>query len=121
MTAYATFNPTSLLVSGDAHSRPVTILSGQNLKRGAVVGRITASDKYTLCVAGASDGSQVPAAVVAGDVDASSADTTAPAYFEAEVIGEQLVLDASWTLDTLDAAFRVAGSQIYVRKAGALG
>ena len=75
MAISSLYNPTALFAgSDDFEHRLVTVLSGQNLKRGTVVGRITASDKYKLATAGAADGSQFAATfgIVAADVDASS-------------------------------------------------
>lgn len=53
----------------------VTLISGQNLKAGEVVGKITASGKFTDFNAGAADGSQTAAGILLFDCDASSADT----------------------------------------------
>ncbi|MCC6366352.1 MAG: head decoration protein [Bryobacterales bacterium] len=52
----------------------VTVVSGQNLTTGTVVGVITASGKVTQLAPGASDGSQNAAGVLLLDVDASAAD-----------------------------------------------
>lgn len=52
----------------------VTVVSGQNLTTGAVVGVITASGKITQLAPGASDGSQNAAGVLLLDVEASAAD-----------------------------------------------
>lgn len=51
-----------------------TLIAGQNLKLGAVVGKITANGKYTAVAPSASDGSQTAAAVLLADVDATSED-----------------------------------------------
>lgn len=55
----------------------VTLITGQNLTLGAVLGKITASGKYTAVDPAASDGSQTAAAVLLADVDATSADKKA--------------------------------------------
>lgn len=55
----------------------VTLITGQNLTLGAVLGKITASGKYTAVAPSASDGSQTAAAVLLADVDATSADKKA--------------------------------------------
>jgi len=62
--------------NGHRSRETVTILSGQNLKAGAVVGIVTASGKYKIAdnVTPASDGSQTAKAVLLEDVDASAAD-----------------------------------------------
>lgn len=55
----------------------VTLITGQNLAPGAVLGKITASGKYTAVDPAASDGSQTAAAVLFDPVDASAADKPA--------------------------------------------
>lgn len=55
----------------------VTILTGQNLIRGTLLGKITATGKYTKCDSAAVDGSQTPAVILAEDCDASAADKQA--------------------------------------------
>ncbi len=52
----------------------VTVISGQNLATGTVVGIITASGKVTQVAPAAVDGSQNAVAVLAFPVDASAAD-----------------------------------------------
>jgi len=59
----------------------ITLVSGQNLTRGAPLGRITTSGKYTQYNPNASDGSQTFVALLAEDVDASSGDEKGVAYF----------------------------------------
>ena len=49
----------------------VTIASGENLTRGAVLGKVTANGKYVLSASAAVDGSEDPVAVLAEDTDAS--------------------------------------------------
>jgi hypothetical protein len=83
---------------------------------------IGATDKYVPCVASAIDGSQVPAAVLAADTDATGADAATVAYFAGEFAFEKMTVDASWTsAAALDAAFRQAGLPIYIRSLGVLG
>lgn len=52
----------------------VTLITGQKLVAGTVLGKITASGKYTTLAPAASDGSQTAAAVLVFDTDATSAD-----------------------------------------------
>lgn len=52
----------------------VTIISGQNLAIGTVVGKITASGKYTILAPAAIDGSEVAAGIMTAAVDASAGD-----------------------------------------------
>ena len=55
-----------------------TLISGQNLLAGRVLGKITASGKYTALAPAASDGSEVAAAILVVDTDASGGDKTCP-------------------------------------------
>lgn len=59
---------------------PITLVSGQNLVRGTVLGRITDGGKYTAYVSTAEDGSQVPRAILGKDTNATSADQKTWAY-----------------------------------------
>lgn len=88
--------------------------------RGALLGRITATDKYIPAVVGASDGSQLPVTfvVLAYDADATAGDVRVPAYEVGEYAFEKMTVDSSWTFATLDAALRAANSQIHVRSLG---
>jgi hypothetical protein len=56
----------------------LTLLTGTSYLVGHVLGKITASGKYTLCNPAAADGSQTAAAVVLFDTDASGGDKTSP-------------------------------------------
>ena len=124
---YASYDPTSLFAGAwPVRHRPVTVASGANaagtvLARGTLLGRVTATDKYIPCVKTAADGSQNPAAVLAADLDASAADAVGPAYDAGEFAAEKLILDASWSIATLQAALRQAASRIYARTVGVLG
>lgn len=54
----------------------ITLLIGTNYPSGAVLGRITASGKYTLSAATGADGAQVAVAVLLYPVNATLADAT---------------------------------------------
>lgn len=78
----AAHDPNGLFASeAPVYIRPITLVSGQNLPAGAVLGRITTGGKFALSVATASDGSQTPVAVLLGAVDASAGDKSALAAF----------------------------------------
>src|SRR5690348_9056987 len=71
------------LLAGDADdlvTRKVTLVAGQTLVRGAVLGIITASGKYTLSASAAADGSQAPDSILAQDCDATAADAECLIY-----------------------------------------
>jgi len=78
-------------------------------------------DKYIPCVRTATDGSQVPVCVSAWNVDVTSADVVAPAYFHGTFAGQVLIFDASWTYTGLEDAFRVNNIPIFVKDLGVLG
>ncbi|MCK7615188.1 head decoration protein [Roseibium sediminicola] len=112
----ASYQPGGLIV-GDfpVAIRYVTILSGQVQPRGAVMGRVTASDKYILSLAAAGDGSETPAEVLAVDVDASGGDVVAPVYSAGEFAADQMTFGTGHDADTVETAFRLAGRSMFVR------
>jgi len=89
-------------------TKNVTIATGASATyaRGTVLGMITASGKFTKSVATATDGSQVPQAILADAVDASSADQLAGVYLMGEFNQNRLAYDATWTTSTLALALR---------------
>jgi len=68
-----------------------TIITGAALSRGSVLGKITASGKYTLCDKDAVDGSEVPVAVLMDYVDAAAADKEGPIAVTGQFIEESLI------------------------------
>jgi Bacteriophage lambda head decoration protein D len=58
------------------HVDELTLISGQDLAAGVVVGRITASGKYTTYDNGAANGAEVAAGIMYAAVDASGGDVT---------------------------------------------
>ena len=94
--------------------RIITIASGSNLTKGAVLGRITASGKFILSAAGASDGSETPDAILAERIDASAEDKQAVVYFSGEFNENALTLGTGHTLDSIRASFRLKG--IFLRR-----
>lgn len=105
------------LIAGNSHdliSKKVTIPSGDVLTRGAVLGKITADGNYTLSLSAAGDGSEVPDAVLAEDVDASGGDVGAMAYFRGDFVASELTIGTGHTVDTITDAFRTKGIAIIV-------
>lgn len=93
--------------------RMVTIASGANLTKGAVLGKITASGKYKLSASAASDGSEVPDAILAETANAASADVQAVVYFSGEFNELALTLGAGHTASSIKAGLR--DKNIYLR------
>ncbi len=90
----------------------VTITGGVLLQQGSVLGRIDSSGDYKLSDAGATDGSQIPDAILLHETDASSGDVKAHAYFSGEFNSHVLNLGAGHTLDSVTLSFR--GRSIFI-------
>ena len=81
------------LIAGDFHivTDEVILISGQNRTRGAVLGRITASGKYTHVDDAAADGSEIARAVLIEDTDATAGDlSNTPVYLTGEFNRDKL-------------------------------
>lgn len=74
-----------------------TLITGQNLVRGAVLGRITASNKLTLAADAAVDGSETPVGILVHDIDATAADKACQIYVGGCFNNSKLTWDASFT------------------------
>lgn len=104
------YTPDNLIVGEDVvNSRSITLISGQNLLRGALLGRITTGGKYNLSLSAASDGSQVPDAILAEDCNASAGDKTAIAYFTGGFNSSKVTLGASHTVASVREGLRAKG------------
>lgn len=96
------------LFAGDypVNTDSITLASGQNLVRGSVLGRVTSSGKWVLSTSGASDGSQNPAAILAEDTNATSADTITTVYLSGDFNERALTFGASHTAASTKQALR---------------
>lgn len=90
-------------------SRQITLDSGQDLTRGAVLGKITAGGNYTLSLAASGDGSQTPDAVLAEDCDASGGDKVTVAYFRGDFNENQVTIGTGHTADSIREGLRAKG------------
>ncbi|MBF0153250.1 MAG: head decoration protein [Magnetococcales bacterium] len=78
--------------NGSISRETVTILSGQNLEAGAILGKVTASGKYRELNPAGIDGSETAVAILYGNIDASTADTEGVAIVRlAEINANELV------------------------------
>ncbi len=103
-----TYTPDNL-IAGDYPlvTGEVTIASGQNLQRGAVLGRITTSGECVLVDSAATDGSENPVGVLAEDCDASAAAKShVPYYLAGEFNESALIFGGSDTAATHRDALR---------------
>lgn len=109
-TVSAAFNHDNL-IAGDAVNAVTEsiVLDTGNLKRGAVLGRITATGKLVLSASAAADGSQTPVAILAEDADATAADQTTVAYFTGEFNTAALTLGAGHTIASITEGLRDRG------------
>lgn len=84
----------------------VTVVNGQNLKLGAVIGRVSATQKVKALDPSATDGSEVAAGVVLQSIDASSAEKTNGLIVsrQAIVADHALIWPASITTEEKTAA-----------------
>jgi len=89
--------------------------SGQDLPRGAVLGKISATGKYVLSDTGAGDGSEDPVLVLAEAVDASGGDRTSAIYETGEFNQDTLTFGTGHSAST--AATKALG---LCRAAGAV-
>ncbi len=115
--ATETYTPDNL-IAGDfpVETSTVTIVSGQNLTRGALLGKITASGKFTLSASGAGDGSEVPIAVLAEDTDASGGDVSnVPVYVSGDFNEGQVTFGTGHTADSV--RWDLYGRGIYLKSA----
>lgn len=108
------------IIAGNAHDlvgRKITLISGQNLSRGAVLGKITASSKYNLSLAAAGDGSETPDLILAEDTDASAGDVETMAYARGDFIEDNLTFGTGHTADSTREGLRGKGITL-IKKGG---
>lgn len=109
------------LIAQNAHllvDESITLASGQNLKRGAVLGKITASGKYVLSLAAASDGSQTPSRILAVDTDASAGDKTTVVYRRGDFQSQAVILGAGHTVASVTPVLSAANIELISTQGG---
>jgi len=104
-----TYTPDRLVLGGKPVAQKVTILTGQNLLRGAVLGKITVTGEYILSLSAAVDGSQTPDAILAQPINATAADKEALAYFTGEFNDAAIILGTAHTVATVWEGLRAKG------------
>jgi hypothetical protein len=97
------------------------ILTDHNadLKRGSVLGRITASGKWILSASAAGDGSAVPRGILAYDVPDPGAEISVAIYDQGSFVSEKLIYGTGHTAATVEAALRAASINIRLKSVGA--
>jgi len=92
------------------------LITGQNLVRGAVLGKITASGKLNLSLSAAADGSQTPYAILAADTDATAADNdSTPIYIAGSFNEDALTIGTAHTAASIKDGLRAL--DIFLRPA----
>ncbi|MFQ5510198.1 MAG: head decoration protein [Leptospirillia bacterium] len=96
------------LIGGDLKlvTESVTLALGQNLLRGALLGKITGSGEYVLSLAAALDGSEVPVAVLVADTNATTGATVAGIYLAGEFNENAITFGAGHTAASVKDALR---------------
>ncbi|MFT2790541.1 head decoration protein [Serratia sp. T13T92] len=96
------------LVSGPLQlvTDSVTIGVSGVLKRGTVLGMVTASGSYIPSKKDATDGSEKPVAILVDNVDTTTTAQTGGVYLMGEFNQNRLIFDATWTIAGLKAALR---------------
>lgn len=109
-----TFTPDGLISrsTGTEISEIVTLASGQNLKRGSLLGQITTGEEFVLSLSAAVDGSETPVAVLLDDVDATAAATECLVLKKGFVADKGLILGAGHTIESVKAGLSALGLEI---------
>lgn len=96
------------LVSGPLQlvTDSVTIGVSGALKRGTVLGMVTATGAYIPSKKDATDGSENASAILVDNVDTTTAAQTGGVYLMGEFNQHRLIFDATWTIAELKAQFR---------------
>nr|ELR5039315.1 head decoration protein [Providencia stuartii]ELR5082456.1 head decoration protein [Providencia stuartii] len=103
----AVFNPDQL-ISGPLQvvTDTVTIAKAGILKRGTILGKITASREYVLCKKDATDGSEKPCAILVDDINTTEDSVLGGVYLMGEFNHHKTTYDASWTISELTDELR---------------
>lgn len=100
------------LIAGSNHqtiSRSITLLSGQNVLRGAVLGTVTSTGKFVLSASASTNGSQTPKAIAAEDCNATSGDKTLLVYIAGEFNENEIILGTGHTVASIREGLRSNG------------
>lgn len=112
-TSEGTYTP-DLLIAGDHPVRTtgITIVSGETIARGSLLGKVTATGKYKLSFSAASDGSQVPVGIAVEDMDASGGDKKSAMYISGDFNASRVQFGEAHTVATVKDA--LAQKSIYL-------
>lgn len=115
MAVLGTSTYDNLVAGEDTITDGGVLIAGQNLERGALLGKITASGKLTLSLSASTDGSEVPFAILNETTDATSADVRCPIILGGQVNSGSIVFGADHTAASTKDGLRDLG--IYLKTA----
>jgi hypothetical protein len=115
-----TFTPDNLH-AGDfpTVTEDVTVASGQNLVRGAVVGKVEYTGEVKLSLEAADDGSEVPFGILVSAVNASAEAKGGTVYLTGEFNERSLTIGAGHTAASIKDGLRALG--IFIKSTVAAG
>jgi hypothetical protein len=90
-------------------TKAVTVVSGQTLVRGEVVGEITANGKVAASLGASDDGSETPTMIMAEACDASGGDAVGVAYVTGQFNEDALTIGAGLTAAGIEPGLRARG------------
>lgn len=99
----------NLIIGEDVTTDSGVVIAGQNLVRGSLLGKITASGKLTLSLSASSDGSETPYAVLNAPIDALSSDKACPIILGGELNANSITFGAGHTAITTKDGLRTEG------------
>jgi hypothetical protein len=106
VTTQGVFTPENLIAGEFPRiMRIETITGGQALPQGAVLGQIKATGAYVLSTTTATDGSEVPVAILAQQIDATS-NVEGHLFLTGEFNAHALTLGSGHTLASVTESFR---------------
>ena len=106
VTTQGVFTPENLIAGEFPRiMRIATISGGQALPQGAVLGQITTTGAYVLSTTTATDGSEVPVAILAQPIDATL-DIEGHLFLTGEFNAHALSLGSGHTLASVTESFR---------------
>ena len=95
--------------AADLLARKYTLLSGETVVRGEVVGVVTSGGKIKASLSAAGDGSETPFGIVATDADATDGDVDVLVYTRGSFNEHALVLGTAHTVASIREGFRDKG------------
>jgi hypothetical protein len=114
------YSPDELVVNPELLlSEPAILLAGQNLKRGALLGKITASGKSVLSLAAATDGSEVPYSILVDDTDATDGDKATITYTRGDFVADSVIYGAGHTRASVAAGLKAMAIYLITALGGA--